>query len=99
MMPVKLEKGQESMNNGMYCATGYINLANAVVEQAAKDYRDALIRLDKNPNDLLAEHRKIECQNFFTKEIDLFTNLDGEWLMREIERRLHPPKRLHRKKG
>lgn len=87
------------MENQMFCITGYIKLANAIVEQAAKDYRDALIRLNKNPNDLLAEECKNECQNFFERETDLYTNLDGKWLMREIESRLHLKKKPHRNRG
>ena len=98
-MLAKVEKEQGAMGEEMFCMAGYINLANAVVEQAAKDYRDALIRLDKYPKDLLAEHRKIECQIFFRREIGLYTNVDGEWLMREIERRLHPKKSTKRKRS
>ena len=99
MMSVRVEKERAAMENKMFCMTGYTNLANAVVEQAAKDYRDALIRLDKYPKDLLAEHRRLECQNFFRRERGLYTNVDGEWLMREIERRLHPKKSTRRKRS
>lgn len=86
------------MGEDMFCMTGYTNLANAVVEQAAKDYRDALIALERCPKDNFAEGRKMECRNFFKNEIGMYTELDGEWLMQEIERRLHHKKR-YRKNG
>lgn len=80
------------MGKDTFCLTGYTNLANAVVEQAAKDYRDALIKLDRSPEDIFAEGRMTECRNFFKNEIGMYTELDGEWLMKEIERRLHHKK-------
>lgn len=80
----------------MFYLIGYTDLANAVVEQAAKDYRDALITLEHHPEDDFAEEQKMECRNFFMNEIDMYTELDGEWLMEQIERQLHQKKRYRR---
>ncbi len=43
----------------------YEELANAIVLQAVKDYREALKKLKKNPKNLNAECTKIEVELFF----------------------------------
>ena len=43
----------------------YENLANAIVIQAAKDYRLALKRLRHHPYDRDAALMKSECESFF----------------------------------
>lgn len=59
---------------------GYEMLANAVVEQAADDYRHALIE-QKKWSDKLEE-----LEQFFTGEnISLYTKLDGVTLMEDIK--------------
>ena len=57
----------------------YENLANAVVETAANDYRQALIRLKKCMDDVE------ELERFFTGDtIKLYTRLDGTMLMNKL---------------
>lgn len=66
----------------------YINLANAIVESAAKDYRKILQSLRKNPNnrEAISERRSLEA--FFRSGwFQVLTNLDGEILMAEIQKR------------
>ena len=43
----------------------YENLANAIVLQAVKDYRDALKRLKKKPGNQTAMSDAMECERFF----------------------------------
>ena len=43
----------------------YENLANAIVLQAVKDYRDALKRLKKKPRNQTAMSDAMECERFF----------------------------------
>lgn len=43
----------------------YENLANAIVLQAVKDYRDALKRLKKKPSNQAAMSDAMECERFF----------------------------------
>ncbi|WP_444643564.1 hypothetical protein ACRQU7_02965 [Caproiciproducens sp. R1] len=67
----------------------YESLANAIIVQAVKDYREALQRLDRHPekNDYKAEVKSIErffCSNWY----QMLTDLDGTLLMRKIREKL-----------
>lgn len=52
--------------------TCYTNLANAVILQAAKDYRRALHRLKKAPWEKDAKRRKRECVLVLTPVVPTF---------------------------
>ena len=58
----------------------YENLKVAVVKLAADDYRRALIRLRRHPKDTNAIHTKIECE--------LYSDMDGEVLIKGIQERV-----------
>ncbi len=63
----------------------YENLANAIVLQAAKDYRRALKPLIKNPHSLSAMAVVNEIERFFRSEwYETLTLVDGEMLMRKL---------------
>ena len=63
----------------------YEALANAVVLQAVKDYRNAYKRLKRHPDDHLAQRDVKELVGFFTgPQFDLFTSLDGEMLLMKL---------------
>ena len=67
--------------------TGYQALANAVVEQAAKDYLRALKRLKIDPRNLSGERMKKECEIFFCSDwFRELTDVDGRWLMETLGR-------------
>lgn len=66
----------------------YENLKAAVVKQAADDYRRALIRLRRHPKDTNAIHTKIECELFFRKGIETYSDMDGEVLIKGIQERV-----------
>lgn len=61
-------------------ADNYGLLANAVVEQAADDYRKALCKL----RDIEAEIKSLE--RFFTgDDIKMYTSLDGSMLLKGLQ--------------
>ena len=63
---------------------GYQMIANSVVEQAANDYRVALVR--QHDGDVRADAKVEDLEAFFTgKLIKLYTKLDGTMLMRAIK--------------
>ena len=58
-------------------------LCNAIIEQAAKDYRNALakIRVDGKPSSWVIQ----DCENFFHSQwFSELTNVDGDYLIRKL---------------
>ena len=69
------------------CNEGCENLVIAIVRQALIDYRDALKALKKNSNNIDKRRIKNECEIFFNSEyFTLLTNVDGTYLLKNIER-------------
>ena len=65
--------------------TPYENLANAIIVQAANDYRAALRTLEQNPKYPPALQDKSEVEGFFRSEwYTLLTSVDGETLLRML---------------
>lgn len=65
---------------------GYSLLANAIVSQAAKDYKDTLVLLHKNPNDKKAQAERRKLEKFFHSSwFDILTQLDGEVLLQKLQ--------------
>ena len=63
----------------------YEELANAVILQAVKDYRQALRQLKRNPEYEKAVDMKKDCERFFQSEwFEYLTKVDGPWLMRKL---------------
>ena len=64
----------------------YERLANAIVLQAAKDYRTALKRVARRPKDRDGLATKNECERFFRSGwFGILTGLDPEMLMRKLQ--------------
>ncbi len=60
-------------------------LGNAVVLRAAKDYRSALRRLKRFPENKAAQKAAKECEEFFLGPvIEIYTSLDGKMIMDKI---------------
>lgn len=75
-----------SENSGMPM-NNYEELANAIILQAVKDYRDALGMLTKNPNSISANRDKSDCERFFLgKWFSELTAIDGKQLMSKLQR-------------
>ena len=64
-----------------FSSEGYARLSNAIVILAARDYRQALKALRKNPHSGIAMEKAMECERFFDGEwIKVLTSVDGQWL-------------------
>lgn len=64
----------------------YEKLANAIVLEAVKDYRKALKKLSKYPNNTDALTEKDSCERFFrSKWYGELTSVDGEMLIRKLQ--------------
>ena len=60
-------------------------LANAIIEQAAEDYRTSLRALKINPRNREKLAMKETCERFFQSEwFEVLTKLDGAYLMRRL---------------
>lgn len=66
-----------------YCKDGIERLGTAVINQAVKDYRCALKVLKRRPNDISAKRMETDCESFFRDEISLYSDLDGEAIMKK----------------
>lgn len=63
----------------------YQVLANAIIVQAAKDFRAAYKRLKRFPNDRLAASEVRSCTKFFCSDyFQALTDLDGPALLRRM---------------
>ena len=64
----------------------YENLANAVIEQAVKDYRQARVKLAKEAGDVMALKMRRETERFIRSAwFGQLTTLDGELLLEKLE--------------
>ena len=70
---------------------GYENLANAIIELAAKDYKSDIAYLQKNKgkDDYAVRQRKAdkkEIERFFRSGwFEILTDLDGEYLLNRMQ--------------
>lgn len=68
----------------------YTELANAIVIQAAKDYRKALKTLKRYPRHEPAKAVVAEVEEFFRSDwYRMLTSVDAEMLMRKIRREIN----------
>lgn len=64
----------------------YERLANAIVLQAVKDYRNALKRLEKHPRNETALYTKREVERFFRSDwYASLTKVNPEMLIRKLK--------------
>jgi hypothetical protein len=65
---------------------GYEDLANAIIEQAASDYKFAYTKYLKKPNDIYVKARLDELRVFFHGQwYGALTTLDANYLLEQIE--------------
>lgn len=76
-----------------YNMEGYNRLAAAVVEQAVKDYHRALKRLHRWPDTPGAKETAKECERFFRRDMGAYADLDGEQIIRAVQKRVGREKR------
>ena len=61
-------------------------LANAIVKQAAEEYRNARRILIRMPNAVTPKEKIQDVEKFFRSEwYQLLTSVDGEYLLRRLE--------------
>ena len=64
---------------------GFSNLANAIILQAVKDYRDALKTLKNYPNSIDANKEKFDGERFFhSKWFSDITSIDGNMILKKL---------------
>ena len=74
-----------SVVDGVTQIDAYQDLANAIVVQAAEDYRDALKRLKAYPDDEKAKWVKDDVENFFGSTYYRFlTKADPQYILKKI---------------
>ena len=67
--------------------TGYQALANAIIEQAAKDYMAAIRILKRHPDRKAAIEGAMECERFFRSGwFATLTDLDPEYLIDKLRK-------------
>ena len=68
----------------------YEKLANAIIIQAARDYRTALRKLRRNPRNHLAQAEAESIERFFRSGwFQTLTSLDGEVLIEKLHREVY----------
>lgn len=71
------------MNNHL---NPYDSLANGIILQAVKDYRDANIKLARGRKNQEAQQMKEECLRFFHSQwFAVLTEVDPEFLIRKLD--------------
>lgn len=78
------------MNNDKNCQQNlaYQELANAIIIQAIKDYRQICRILSRNPDNKLEQHKKKNIEAFFVSDyFAAITNLDGHVLLQKLKAR------------
>lgn len=64
----------------------YEELANAIVEQAAKDYREIRRKLRKNPNDMTARGQMGEVVRFFhSRWFGILTDANPDYILEQLK--------------
>lgn len=64
----------------------YQELANEIVLQAVKDYREFFEARLRNPSQSWAGHFVLECEKFFKSNyFGVLTNLDGKLLLKKLQ--------------
>ena len=65
----------------------YEALANAIVLQAVNDYRAALKKVKKNPNNRTTLDEALQIERFFRSQwYQVLTSVDGEYLINRLRR-------------
>ena len=68
---------------------GYTDLANAIIEQAVRDYVKTLKKLRRNPGNKKAKEDLRELESFFFSEWHrVLTDLNAAYLLRKVREQL-----------
>jgi len=89
-------KDETKMNNTNLDPDGCKNLMAAVVEQAVKDYARALNILKKHPCNRQAQTEASQCELFFRKYADAWTDIDGKKIIEAVREKVNKKKRVNK---
>lgn len=65
----------------------YEALANAIILQAVNDYRAALKKVKKNPQNMTAIDEALQIERFFKSQwYQTLTSVDGEYLINKLRK-------------
>ena len=68
---------------------GYTDLANAIIEQAVRDYVKTLKKLKRNPDNKKAKEDLRELESFlFSEWYRVLTDLNATYLLRKVREQL-----------
>ena len=68
---------------------GYTDLANAIIEQAMRDYVKTLKKLKRNPDNKKAKEDLRELESFlFSEWYRVLTDLNATYLLRKVREQL-----------
>jgi len=85
-------KDGTKMNNTNLDPDGCKTLMAAVVEQAVKDYARALNILKKHLENSQAQAEVSQCELFFGKYADAWTNIDGKKIIEAVREKISKKK-------
>jgi hypothetical protein len=69
----------------------YEKIANAIVLQAVKDWRHAMVLIHRHPNSIEGQRLKHETEKFFqSKWFDFLTSIDGNALLQKLNEEVDP---------
>ena len=81
------------MASKKYAENPYEKLANAFILQAVSDYRAALKKVKKNPNNRDVIDEALQIEKFFRSEwYQTLTSLDGEYLIERLRKEISEAK-------
>ena len=82
---VVLQNNQKQSDIG-HIDDAYTKLANAIIEQAVKDYRVALRKLNKNLENETGKRVKRDVERFFqSRWFEVLTSIDPKILIQKLE--------------
>ena len=77
--------------------SGYEALANAIIIQAAKDFKAAYKRMKRFPNDSRAQDEVRDSPKFVCSQwVEMLSDVDGPTLLRKIKDEIDNPTRKER---
>ena len=77
--------------------SGYQALANAIIIQAAKDFKAAYKRMKRFPKDSRAQDEVRDITKFFCSQwFEMLSDVDGPTLLRKIKDEIDNPTRKER---
>ena len=76
---------------------GWENLASAIIEVAAHDYKQALKILERYPGSYYAMRQKYKLEQFFRGDLySMLTDVSGDYLIERLKKEVNASYKQHR---